>query len=51
MPPIPFAIYFLKHNGVAFLDNANYVLCCLIQYPHELNNSLGQIECYINNIA
>jgi hypothetical protein len=52
MPPTPFAIYFLVNHGATFLDNVNYVLCHLIQYRHELNkNSMGQFECYINNIV
>jgi hypothetical protein len=52
VPPTPFAIYFLMNHEIAFLDNANYVLCHLIQYCLELNkNSLGQFECYINSIA
>jgi hypothetical protein len=47
-----FAIFFFTHHGAAFMDNANYVLCHLIQYRHELNkNSLGQFECYINSIT
>lgn len=37
MPPTPCAIYFLMNHDVAFLDNANCVLCHLIQYCLELN--------------
>ncbi len=36
MPQIPFAIYFLTNHGATFLDNANYVMCHLIQYCLKL---------------